>query len=50
MWEVFNPVNGRPLYRVPCQWMARLLVRLLKDREEYRGKGGLDYAKEGDGW
>ncbi len=50
MYEVFNLCDGRPLYRVPCRWMARLLVRLLKDREQYRGQGGLDYAREGEGW
>jgi len=39
IWEVFDPRNGKPIYRVPFKWIAMLLTR-----------GNLDYAKEGDGW
>lgn len=46
MYEVFDPSNGRPIYRVPWRWAARLLSELL--HSYYRG--GLDYERAGQGW
>ena len=40
MWEVFNPVDGKPRYRVRWLFAARLLAWWIKG----------DYAREGDGW
>lgn len=39
MWEVFDPRDGQPIYRVPFKWLAKLLAR-----------GNRDYAREGEGW
>jgi hypothetical protein len=39
MWEVFDPRNGKPIYRVPFKWLAKLLAH-----------GNRDYARQGDGW
>lgn len=41
-WEVFDPRVGKPLLRVPFQWLARYLTQSQwPDR---------DYARRGDGW
>lgn len=41
MWELFDPCNGKPIARVPFEWVARLVARMAN---------GLDYARPGDGW
>lgn len=40
MYEVFDPTNGVPLYRVRWRWVARVIARIV----------GLDWAREGEGW
>lgn len=46
MFEVFQPTDGRPVFVTRHAWLARLLRRLF--HAYYRG--GLDYAKSGEGW
>lgn len=40
MFEVFNPVDGIPVFRSRFEILARIVSRL----------AGLDYAKAGEGW
>lgn len=40
-YEVFNPFDGRPRYRVPFAWVAWLIARF---------SVGLDWAPAGEGW
>lgn len=40
MFEIFDPTDGIPLYRVKHQWLAKLIARIAK----------LDWAREGEGW
>ena len=40
MYEVFDPTNGVPLYRIKRMWLARIVARIT----------GLDWAKQGEGW
>jgi len=40
-WEVFNPVDGIPIYSVPFAWIARLIVHFSRN---------LDYEKKGEGF
>jgi hypothetical protein len=41
MYEVFDPRDGAPLYRVRWRWMAKLLTRFMK---------GTDYNRINEGW
>jgi hypothetical protein len=45
-FEVFNPCNGKPLYRFPFAWMARAFTRFLNGRYH----AGLDWERAGEGW
>lgn len=45
-YEVFCPVDGRPLFRVRYAWLARLICRAF----HHEMMGGLDWAREGEGW
>jgi hypothetical protein len=45
-YEVFSPSDGRPIYRFPFAWLARLAAHLLNSRHT----GGLDWAPTGEGW
>ena len=40
MYEVFNPTDGVPVYRVKYMWLARMVACIT----------GLDWAKQGEGW
>jgi hypothetical protein len=40
MYEVFDPTDGVPVYRVKRMWLARIVARIT----------GLDWAKQGEGW
>lgn len=46
MYEVFNPIDGRPIYTTRYRWIARLYVKLFSSRHN----GGLDHEREGIGW
>lgn len=39
-WEVFDPRDGTPMYRVPFRFLAHWLAHCV----------GGDYARHGDGW
>lgn len=40
-WEVFNPVDGIPIYSVPFAFIAAIIVRF---------SNKLDYERTGKGW
>src|SRR4051812_13800245 len=40
-FEIFDPRDGRPIYRVPFAWLARLICR---------GNRVLDWERAGVGW
>ena len=46
IYEIFDPRDGVPIYRVPTQWLARLLCRFLNRRD----RRVLDYGLPGEGW
>lgn len=47
-WEVFNPINGIPIYSVPFRWLAALIVYI--ENRNCHISISLDYAKKGKGW
>lgn len=40
MYEVFNPTDGVPRYRMKWQWVAKIVAKIK----------GMDWAREGEGW
>jgi hypothetical protein len=45
-YEIFCPVDGRPIFRTRFAWLARLISKV------FHGdiSGGLDWAPGGEGW
>lgn len=41
-WEVFDPADGTPIYRLKWRWLAYVAVKVSRNR--------LDFAKRGEGW
>lgn len=41
IYEIFNPMNGKPIVSVPFAILAKTICRF---------NNSLDYAKKGDGW
>ena len=39
-YEIFNPTDGVPVYRMRWKWAARIVAKMT----------GMDWALEGGGW